>query len=1105
MIPFSQLPRSRVDLRGLFVTALITLTLFGVGWVYAIEVLNRSHEETHVMMDMAARQRMLSQKIALNASLLVLADREIERELLRDQIRSYVDEMGTGHTELLATLPRSLYPLMFSSTVMLDARIHQYMGAAIELANQPSYLFSATLPLYNHIIHDASTRLINDLELMVDGYREYATDLDEMANRTSMGVFVTALFAFAGLVLIFLRPLLTYRILRENDSLRISQDMSTRILNTVPGAVFICYVTPADGLMYYSDQLLTLTGQTREAMQQWSSRTLLELCHPDDVMSLKATYEMVPSLKDDAIVSMEYRIRHADGHYIWISVTVRVFQHDENGKVTQLIGLVRDISSQRTLEIALEESRRRYNELVENLPMLVFRLEQLPNGAPQFTFLSDRCEAITGIPREEALQDPMLMFNKVHPEDMDDFMRANSEAVIQRARFAWEGRVIVNGETRWHRIESTPTHRADGTVYWDGFEINITHQKTAEIELNEKNHFIERVLAMTPNLIAIVDIENDKIVYINREPESQALKVFRAGASSVMDLLMTVVHPEDLHIISKTLSEVREHNDSRVCSLEYRVELNKGTWGWSHTLITVFQRNAAGMVTQIIGINEDITARKQAEEAMKVSESRYRLLAHNFPNGSVVLFDRDLRYILADGEDMRRHGFDPQTIHGKHLREVLPPDFCDLVEPYYCAGLAGETIQFETEYQDTHYVAHVVPLTDGRGETNSIMLVTQDITARKQAENALRDGEALFKLLVNSIDDAFWMLDVQNMRYLYLSPANEAILGVSLDALSNDMDLLLTLIHPDDLPAALEARTLSLTQTIEHEMRLINQDTERWIRVRAFPILGANNTVTRVAGLAEDITDRKQVARQAVELEVERERVRVLQRFISAASHDLRTPLAVMKASFYLVHKLPNPDEREHYLHEIELQIGHLGAMIEDLLTMSRLDMRDLTIETIDVRSLVAEMVGEHRPLAQTHGHVLVFEAVDHPVLMMAAERELRRAFLNLIMNAIKYTSDGGRIVVRVDASETRCHIAICDNGIGIEAAHVPRIFDSFYRVDAAHQQGGTGLGLAITRKIIEAHGGAISVESEYGKGSTFTVELPVFVMVDSADRSLYA
>jgi two-component system phosphate regulon sensor histidine kinase PhoR len=229
---------------------------------------------------------------------------------------------------------------------------------------------------------------------------------------------------------------------------------------------------------------------------------------------------------------------------------------------------------------------------------------------------------------------------------------------------------------------------------------------------------------------------------------------------------------------------------------------------------------------------------------------------------------------------------------------------------------------------------------------------------------------------------------------------------------------------------------------------------------------------------------------------------RVRQDFVANASHELKTPLAAIKAytETLLDWALHDENVNSKFLRRIEEQADRLNTLVLDLLSLARLESGEDFFQhgPLELAPLVRQVVESHRPRAESHGLCYGFELDPsaEQAIVKADEEAIRSILDNLIDNAIKYTPEGGqvRVLMRQPAAETVL-LAVADTGIGISREALPRVFERFYRVDKARSRelGGTGLGLSIVKHLVQSLGGQVTVDSRLGLGSTFTVRLPTF------------
>jgi len=225
---------------------------------------------------------------------------------------------------------------------------------------------------------------------------------------------------------------------------------------------------------------------------------------------------------------------------------------------------------------------------------------------------------------------------------------------------------------------------------------------------------------------------------------------------------------------------------------------------------------------------------------------------------------------------------------------------------------------------------------------------------------------------------------------------------------------------------------------------------------------------------------------------------RQIQQFTADAAHELRTPLAATSATVEsaLLMSQINTDETRDILQTIQRQNQRLTTLVVDLLMLARLDKQaqKLQCEICCLNDIISDLIEEFAAMATTAGVKLTSSILEPQSLNITGNSDqLYRLFSNLIVNAIQYTPRGGEVTVFLDANDYNAVIKVQDTGIGIPKHELTRIFDRFYRIssDRSRISGGSGLGLAIVQAITHAHQGKLNVQSELGKGSTFTVQLP--------------
>ncbi len=269
------------------------------------------------------------------------------------------------------------------------------------------------------------------------------------------------------------------------------------------------------------------------------------------------------------------------------------------------------------------------------------------------------------------------------------------------------------------------------------------------------------------------------------------------------------------------------------------------------------------------------------------------------------------------------------------------------------------------------------------------------------------------------------------------------------------------------------------------EARITGESETRELELRTAPLRDSRGEVAGAVLVLSDFTDLRRL-----------ETVRT--DFVSNVSHELKTPLAAIQAlvETLIDDETIDPTTRADFLGRIAKQSRRLNTIVLDLLSLSRMEAEGKGLERkpIDLRTIVSECIELCRETSQKAGITLACQLPASPVRVFANDEAMKQLLGNLLDNALKYTPGEGRVEVRVSTDNGDAVVEVEDTGAGIEASHLPRIFERFYRVDRARSRelGGTGLGLAIVKHVALAHGGAVRVSSTPGKGSTFVVSLPL-------------
>ncbi|MEN6517984.1 MAG: ATP-binding protein [Methanospirillum sp.] len=462
----------------------------------------------------------------------------------------------------------------------------------------------------------------------------------------------------------------------------------------------------------------------------------------------------------------------------------------------------------------------------------------------------------------------------------------------------------------------------------------------------------------------------------------------------------------------------------------------------------------------------------------------------------VSLWNRDERLVWANERFAAERGEPGEALVGRSWREL--GDHAAMVEPLVGEGLeaivTGTPVsrEIETAGPGGREWRAVTFLPFGR---DALLLITEDVTGRKRAGEALRESEERLRLAQESANVAVWDWDVRTGVYTS-TPEFFRLYGLGEDR-AITYDQWRARVHPDDVEwvETGSQEALARGEAFDMEHRIVRPSGEvRWIAATGRGVRDEQGAVVRVLGVNIDITGRKEadlrIARYAEDLARSN---RELQRFAYVASHDLQEPLRSIVSFSQLLerrYKGRLGEDADEYIAFIVEGGTRMQALIRDLLQLSRVETMARPPVPTDANAVAADVA---RSLARTAGDLAVRITVEPLPTVMVDPPQLEQVLTNLVSNAIKYRRPGVPLEVRISATRRGdlWEIAVRDNGIGIEEDYFDRIFQMFQRLHTKEEYEGTGIGLAVVKKIVERHGGTIRVESTPGEGSTFFFTLP--------------
>ncbi|MFO0960404.1 MAG: PAS domain S-box protein [Isosphaeraceae bacterium] len=500
-------------------------------------------------------------------------------------------------------------------------------------------------------------------------------------------------------------------------------------------------------------------------------------------------------------------------------------------------------------------------------------------------------------------------------------------------------------------------------------------------------------------------------------------------------------------------------------------------------------KDEGGDVRGFAKIMRDRTDFKMAAEGLRQAERQSRTVLESIGDAFLAV-DAQWKFTYANGQAERIYGIRREDVLGRSFWEAFPGIVGGPFEaPYRRAMERQEPMRAEGFYEPLGrwFEVDALPIEGG-----GLSFYLRDVTERRRIEAALREGEERYRRLVNAVPGVVWSsrpdgsTDFQSDRwyeYTGLSRQGE---------IAQDWRCV---IHPEDLPGAVELWAHSVRTgepyRAEYRVRRARDGEYRWWLAEGVPIRDDRGAIVRWFGTCTDIHELR-LAQQEL-----READRRKDEFLATLAHELRNPLAPIRSAVQVVKAKGFTDPDLVWSRDvIDRQVGQMARLLDDLLDISRISRNTLELrrERVPLATVLEKAVETSRPLIEQMGHALAVEMPDEPIALDADEARLAQVFSNLLNNAAKYSDRGGRIWLAAERRGPEAAVIVRDEGIGIDPADLPHVFELFSQATPALDRalGGLGIGLSLVRGLVELHGGTVEARSEgHGRGSEFVVRLP--------------
>ena len=806
----------------------------------------------------------------------------------------------------------------------------------------------------------------------------------------------------------------------------------------------------------------------------------------------------------------------------------------EDGKVTTILNLARDITDKKVAEQKVKASEKKYRHLFESSPYAIWLMDEKGtivdcNSAMSNILSSLEPNDLIGKNFSEVLsvlKRPEYLIN-ILKDRFEKFQKSEKLGPLELQM------TRIDGSKIWLSILSSLVKIGDKTLTQALIQ-DITEQKNIEQKIKESELKYRHLFESSPYSIILVD-RKGKIIDVN--PATEKLFGRRVEDLINRNFLEVSIKPEKalplfkqryLDILNGEVPEPLEILISRSTD-------NKELWiNIDDSIVELGGENVFQVIIQ------DITEKKFAEQKLKKSEEELKILNRELEqkvlertkdlrqseqqyrttidslNDPLHVIDKDYRIILVNKEfknwleELKIN----IEIYGKNVFEAFPFLPKKVYKEYSDVFDTGKTLitTESTTFSNLDIITETrkIPIFS-EGKVNQVITIIRDITEKSKMEEQLKESEENFRNMITNLDEGYYKANLDG-TILYHNPAFNRISGFDFN--ENLIGRKIPFFRENPSEAEKYTKELLKNGFIKNYILSMKKNKEKrvYVQINAHLIREEDNEPVAIEGTFSDITEKFRLQQELMESErklreqnVELKKLdKIKNDFITMAAHELKTPLiSISGYTDYILMKYRSQLGLEitEDLIIIQKNINRLEVLMDQLLDVLKIDENELKLqkEKTNLSKIINNCLDELSYLINDKNLEIILN-IEPEIIMCIDPNRIFTVFTNLISNAIKFTADYGWIEISVKKEEDHYIFKIKDNGIGITKDEMGRLFKKFERIkppiiskNINIKDSGTGLGLYITKGIINAHGGAVWAESEgENKGTTFAFTLPI-------------
>lgn len=875
--------------------------------------------------------------------------------------------------------------------------------------------------------------------------------------------------------------------LRDEQAQRNAHEELQRVLNSIHDYVWSADITPQGEwkYRYTSPAVEKIFGLSPQTVHTGPDHCL-QTVHVEDRPRLR---EIVEKLSKGQLLQDEftYRTVHPDGTVRWARGRITLVATGDGSYRAD--GVVSDITEQMRQKESLAQSERLYRLLATHSTDIISIFS--PEGDCQY--ISPACRTLLGFEPEELIGTNAYDF--FYPEDhtiarsVHEQVLSDADAKVQTG--SWRVR-CKDGKYVW--LESTTRAIVNPDTGQVEQILGVSRDVTSRREVEAQLRFQSQLLESVRESVIATDLAG-QVIYWGKGAET----LYGYSADEVLgqpiDQIRRFANAEAERMRMEHVLRAGEWNGQ---SMQRRKD---GSQFWADTFISLI-RDAQGTPAGVIGIDRDVTERRQTEEQLQARTQELQAITENAP-ALIARLDRDQRHLYVSRAYAEATAIAPPGYVGKTCRELdLPTPFCDVWEHHVQQVLqTGRAVEMEFELGPStnrrYFKALVAPETRRGANVETVVVIARDLTDQRQVDQQLKEAEMRFEAFMEHTPTAAFIKDAAG-RYVYCNQAATQFFQRSAEEILGRTDRELCPPQMADVLQENDAPVLKLGVTRDQLEAIVGPDSNQLRHFWAvkFPLNDAAGN-RYVGGVAIDMTDRKRAEEELQQHQATLAhvaRLSTMGEMVAGIAHEIAQPLSAISNFAAASKRTMNMEGGDHdkVRHWIEL-IGTQSQRAGDIIDRLRRFVRGSEPQRIECRLL--DLTQDSIKLVTTelnrYRAVVRVIAEDAQACVLADEVQIQQVIVNLLRNAceaMQETPLGEReISVYLTRRGREVEAQIRDNGSGLPKEDFDKVLDAFFTT----KPGGMGMGLAVSRRIIDAHGGRLWATPAECRGTIFHFTLP--------------